>query len=558
MNFKITALALALGLLSACDADTSQNKQTIPQTKQAVATKDTSEVVDTRFAKLNKYFDVLFENERVLGSFAIYENGQLIFDKAYIVEDGKLVETKDRYRYKIGSISKTFTATLVFQMIEAGKLSLDTKLSEYFPEIPNADKITVKMMLQHRSGLFNYTNHEEFLSYYQKPQTQETMVPRIKTYEPAFEPDTKGEYSNTNYLLLGYILENISGKDYGDLIAEKIAEPLGLKATYLEEDTEPEKKEVFSYNKNNGWQQIPQWEMSSADAAGALVSDTYELNKVFMSLFDGKLISKDSLAIMTDIKGSYGHGFFKKTIEVDGKEKIAYSHGGRIESFSSEMSYFPDEKIGIVSFTNADLYGNAKIERVVTKAAFGQDFEVPEFKVLELTEDQMKPYLGEYASDTHPLDIKIMIDDGKLLAQATGQGAFPLTAIGENKFEFTSAGINIDFDPENKQFVIKQGARADIFIEKSNAKKDKVNVDAKILESYVGLYMSDSFPLDIEVMIKDGDLYAQATGQGAFPLTAKNETEFSFALAGIDIVFDASKKQLAITQGGSTNILVKD
>lgn len=548
MNIKFVGLVLSLGLLSACDNDVSSSDHTGSQLKDATAVSQPLENATQEFEKLERYFDVLSEDERVLGSFAIYKAGNNIFDKAYIVEDGKVIETKDRYRYKIGSISKTFTAVLVFQMIEAGKLRLDTKLSEYFPEVPNADKIIIKMMLQHRSGLFNYTNHEDFKQYYQQPQTKEAMLARIKTYHPSFEPDTKGDYSNANYLLLGYILEKISGKDYGALIAENIAQPLGLKATYLEEKTEPEKKEVFSYSKNNGWQKVPQWDMAAADAAGALVSDTHDLNQFFMALFDGRLISKDSLAVMIEEKDAYGHGIFKRTVEVGGKEKVGYWHNGGIESFISNMTYYPEDRIGVVLLTNASLYGSSKINKAITQAAFKEDFEIPEFKVIELSEEELKPYIGNYTSETHPLGIAVTINDGSLFAQAAGQGAFPLTAVGADKFEFLDAGITMEFDPSNRQFVIKQGGRADIFIEKSvKGKEQKLTIDKKILESYVGLYKADDFPLDIEIMIKEGGLFAQATGQSAFPLSPVSDTEFTFKLAGITIVFDVSKKQLTIT-----------
>ncbi|NVJ65197.1 MAG: serine hydrolase [Gammaproteobacteria bacterium] len=555
MRIKKLACMVSIAVLMACS-----NEPKAEVAKAESPTKvATTDQVDQSYQQLDDFFNALAAEDRVLGSFAIYQDGKEAFDKAYIIEDDKVTETKDSYRYKIGSISKTFTSTLVFQVIEEGKLSLDTKLSEYFPEIQNAEKITIKMMLNHHSGIFNYTNHDEFQTYYQEPQTNAQMVARIKTYEPAFEPGEKGEYSNSNYLLLGYILEAISGKDYGQLIAEKIVQPLGLKETYLESVTEPEKNEVFSYMNRKGWEKIPQWEMSSADAAGAIVSSTHDLNVFYKGLFDGKLISESSLKTMITEEDNMGHGIFKREVDLGDKEAIGYWHNGRIENFSSGMMYFPEQKIGIAALMNGVGYDGAKIFRTLIRAAFGKSVEIPEFKTIEVSEDQLKAYVGEYASDTHPLGIKVMIQDGALYAQADGQGAFPLTPIDDHVFEFSAASIEMTFDPENKQFVIKQGGRADIFIDKKVKKEPpKVSVDSKTLESYVGLYKADDFPLDIEVMVKDGELKAQATGQPAFPLTPVSDTEFKFSLADIVIKFDAEKKQLAITQRGKTNIMIKE
>ncbi len=555
MKMKQLAGLISIAVLMAC---TNEPKAEVIESEVKVD-KSVTESVTKSYKKLDDYFNALAAEDRVLGSFAVYENGKEVFDKAYIFKGDKVIETQDSYRYKIGSISKTFTSTLVFQMIEDGKLSLDTKLSKFFPEIKNADNITVKMMLNHHSGIFNYTNHDEFQTYYQEPQKNADMVARIKTYEPAFEPGEKGEYSNSNYLLLGYILEAISGKDYGELIAEKIAEPLGLHETYLESVTEPEKNEVFSYINREGWEQIPQWEMSSADAAGAIVSSTHDLNLFYKGLFDGKLISESSLETMITEEDNMGHGIFKREVDLGDEEAIGYWHNGRIENFSSGMVYFPEQKIGIAALINGTGYDGVKIFRTLTRSAFGKSIEIPEFKTVEVSEDQLKAYEGEFASDTHPLGIKVMIKDGVLHAQADGQGAFPLTPIDEHKFEFTAASIEMTFDPENKQFVIRQGGRADIFIDKTVKKAAPKNkIDEAVLKSYEGLYSADDFPLDIEVKVKDGDLFAQATGQSAFPLTPVSDDEFKFDLAGIVIKFDSAKNQLEITQRGHTTVMTKE
>ncbi|MGL1958116.1 MAG: hypothetical protein OCD00_12455 [Colwellia sp.] len=144
-----------------------------------------------------------------------------------------------------------------------------------------------------------------------------------------------------------------------------------------------------------------------------------------------------------------------------------------------------------------------------------------------------------------------------MLAQATGQGAFPLNATSENNFVFLKAGIEIKFEIEKPQFVIYQGERVDSFVRVGNIIDQEVTVSNDIMESYKGLYKSPNFPLDISVFVKKGTLMAQASGQGSFILTPTSQTKFKFSKAGIIIQFDKEKNQLTISQGGKDTLMTK-
>jgi hypothetical protein len=322
----------------------------------------------------------------------------------------------------------------------------------------------------------------------------------------------------------------------------------------------PENAETYSYQFNGGkWQEVPQWDMSVAYSAGALVSTADDLNLFIKGLFDGGLISKDSLEQMIELDDGYGKGIFATKYQLQDSELKGYWHNGGIEAFVSHMAYYPEKDLTVVVLTNGMSYDMRKIYETMLDAHFGKEVVLPEFKkAIELDEAALKPLAGEYKSETHPLDITLSVVDGKLFAQATGQGGFPLTPLSKNQFEFIDAGIEIRFDRENHQFEIKQGGRADIFIKSDEAKKEKkLEVPTETLEKYVGTYSSDSFPLDIEVMIKNGQLYAQATGQSAFPLTPVSNNKFKFTLADIVIEFDVKKRHLTITQRGQPRIMQK-
>lgn len=535
-------------------------------TTKAASTKSIEIVENADVAKqrmttaLDPYFGALAEHDRLLGSIALYQDGKEIYHRALVPSDDSVAISRDQLKYKVGSITKTFTATLVLQLVEEGKLSLETKLATFYPNVDNADKITIGHMLNHHSGIHNYTDEPDFMNYYQTHQEKAVLVEKIESFDADFEPGEKAAYSNSNYLLLGYILEHVTDKSYAELLAERIYQPLGMTNTLLGESINTENAEVYSYQiQDKKWQQVPEWDMSVAYSAGAIVSTTRDLDIFIRGLFEGKLLKKSSLDRMLELENGFGQGIFGTKYKHGEKELQGYWHNGGIEAFVSHLAYYPEVDISVVVLTNGLNYDIRKVYEALLDAYFGKEVPVPEFgKVVDLAPELLEPLQGHYKSETHPLDISITLVDKQLYAQATGQGGFPLSALDENNFEFVKAGIEIRFDRDSDMFEIKQGGRADVFIKVTNAEKEKsIDVPEKILKQYVGTYQADNFPLDIEIMIKNGQLYAQATGQSAFPLTPISHNKFKFTLADIVIEFDVEKRHLTITQRGQPRILQK-
>jgi CubicO group peptidase (beta-lactamase class C family) len=191
---------------------------------------------DINKSKLDSFFYALALHNKGMGSVAISSGGVLVYQKAIgysqIKDDIKTRATINT-KYRIGSITKMFTTTMIFQLIEEGNLSLSNALSTWFPKIPNAEKITIGEMLSHHSGLHNFTNDSSYLTYMTKPQTEAAMLAIIEKSPSDFEPGTKGEYSNTNFLLLGYIIEKITGKPYKEELKRRITSKIGLTDTYM-------------------------------------------------------------------------------------------------------------------------------------------------------------------------------------------------------------------------------------------------------------------------------------------------------------------------------------
>ena len=411
--------------------------------------------------KLDLYFQTLENNNKFMGSVALSENGKIIYTKAIGFSD---VESKTKpnetTKYRIGSISKSFTSALVFKAVEENKLSLDTKISKYFPNIKNADKISISNLLNHRSGIHSFTDNENYLSWNTQKKSEQELLKIIEDGGSDFEPNSTADYSNSNYVLLSFILEKIYKKPYSEILQEKIIKPIGLKNTYVGRKINLENNEAHSYIFENNWIKETETDLSIPLGAGAIVSTPSDLLQFADALFNGKIISEKNLKLMETIKDDYGSGLFQMPFGA----KKAFGHTGGIDGFSSNYGYFPEEKVAFALTSNGSNYTNNNIAIAVLSALFNQPYEIPAFKTFELPSADLDQYLGIYSSKDIPLKITVTKNDTTLMAQATGQSAFPLDASDKNIFKFDQAGIILEFMPANKTMILKQGGKNYNFI----------------------------------------------------------------------------------------------
>lgn len=404
-------------------------------------------------AKLDSYFQNLETHNKFMGSVAVSQNGQIIYSKSIGFADvEKNQKANENTKYRIGSITKTFTTVLVLKAVEDKKLSLDQTIEKFFPTIPNANKITIKQLLGHRSGIHNFTNDQEYLTWYTQAKTEKEMVEHITKIGSDFEPDSKADYSNSNYVLLTYILEKTYSQSYADLLDKHIIKPLGLKNTKFGGKINTTNNESKSYSYAGSWKEEPETDMSIPLGAGGIISTPTDLTQFSDALFGGKLLKAESLELMKTVVDNYGLGLFK----IPFYDKTGFGHTGGIDNFTSMFSYFPDGNISYALTSNGTNYSNNNISIAVLSAVYGKDYEIPEFSSYEVTAEELEPYLGVYSSVTIPIKITITQDGNTLFAQATGQSAFPLEATAKDQFKFDLASIVIEFKPSEKKLILKQ------------------------------------------------------------------------------------------------------
>ncbi len=428
----------------------------------AFATLPTSAQKLFQAAKMDSLLQALEQYDKAMGTVALARDGKVFYKKSFGYKQlsGKIKNEPDT-KFRIGSITKMFTATMVLQLIEEGKLTMETKLGAYFPSVPNAKDITIEQMLTHHSGLYNFTD-ENYLTFHTRPKTQQEVLDIIAGQTPVFNPGERAEYSNTNYLLLGYIIEKITGASYSENLRSRITGKLKLKNTFVGSKINPKNNEAFSYSFNGfNWIVEDETDMSLPGGAGAIVSNTEDLIKFIDALFHHKLVNSTSLDSMTTIKDGYGMGFFQAPFY----DKKGYLHNGGIDGFSSSLVYFPDDKLEVALLMNGLAYQMNDIMIGVLSIYYDKDYAIPQFKKpVQLPESLLGRYVGVYSSKEFPLKITITQQGQKLMAQATGQNAFPLAAISETEFRYDAAGVvilfTIEADATVKQLTLQQMGRS--------------------------------------------------------------------------------------------------
>lgn len=414
----------------------------------------TSFAQEQKFLTLDSLFQILDVNNRFMGSLSISENGKVTYSKTIGKADLASGKSSDKItKYRIGSISKMFTACLVFQAIEENKLSLTQNINRFFPKITSAKEISIGNLLNHRSGIHNFTNDTSYFNYYTASKSQKEMLEIIQASGSDFKSNSKAEYSNSNYILLSFILEKIYKKSYEELLDIKIIQPQGLKNTYFGKKLELEKNECASYRFSGKWELEKETNSSVSLGAGGIVSTTEDLLFFISNLFAGKIINTASLEQMTKLEDGYGMGIFP----VPFYDKNGFGHTGGIDGFSSFLYIFPEEKISIALTSNGSRFNNNDIAIAALSDCFDKPFTLPSFYAVELTSADLDKYLGSYANPEIPIKISITKDFLSLIAQATGQPSFTLELIGKDSFEFSPAGVEIQFIPQKNLLILKQG-----------------------------------------------------------------------------------------------------
>ena len=411
-------------------------------------------------AKLDQFFDRLAEKNKAMGSLVIAKDGDVIYTRSIGYQQINATEKKPSTattRYRIGSITKMFTAAMILQLVDKGKLSLTDTLDKFFPQIPNASKITIAQILVHRSGI-----HDSLIDRNLRPASKTTAITQgemlgiIVKGKPDFEPDTKHSYSNSAYAVLGLIIEKLTGRSYGEALKKNITSKIGLKDTYTATgNIDASKNEALTYiHFGRGWEPVSETHPSNLFSGGAIVSTPNDLAKFVHALFDGKIVSKNSLDQMKTIKDGDAFGMMEPFTFAG---KTFYGHTGGADNYGAWLAYEPVEKLAVAYTTNAKIYPVGNIMRGVVDIYYNKPFTIPALESIAVSPEILDKYVGVYSGPDAPVKFTITREGSTLYFQPGTQSAVPLEATAIDKFKIEPA-IVIEFDAAKNQMIIKRGA----------------------------------------------------------------------------------------------------
>ncbi|MGZ4034998.1 MAG: serine hydrolase domain-containing protein [Bacteroidia bacterium] len=407
---------------------------------------------------LAKYMQAQVVTNDFSGAVLVMKGTEPLLKKAYGLanKEWNVANTIDT-KFRIGSVTKQFTAISILLLAEQGKLSLYDKLSKYFPGFPNGDSITIHLMLAHRSGIADYAeNDQKFDTLDKFSYSKEFMISYIKKLAPDFKPNVSYHYSNSNYYLLGCIIEKVSGMTYHDFVQANILLPSHMDNTAVESNEDIIEKKAKGYQRTDkGFKNESYYTMELLFSAGAMYSTVDDLYKLDENLRAGKILSKGSIQKMytsyTYYDTHYGYGAVIDTFQ--NHKRIWHSGGGW--AFNSNITRFPDDNISIIVLSN-DQSNSEGIANSLAAILFDVDIVLPyHHKKAIIDSTNLYNFIGTWFGEmnNNPSQMSIYIKDNRLYRSAENVDDVELIPESETKFYYA------DGSDRQMEFVLnKKGA----------------------------------------------------------------------------------------------------
>jgi CubicO group peptidase (beta-lactamase class C family) len=402
---------------------------------------------------LDQYTQAEFKIKEFNGAVLVMQKGKPVYKKAFGMADREWnIPNTVNTKFRIGSVTKQFTAACILQLAEQGKLAIDDKLSKYIADYPKGDSITIHMLLNHTSGITNYTNLPEFWPKAILPLSTDSMIALFKNKPLDFSPGTKWKYSNSGYFLLGVIVEKTSGKTFNDYLLQNIIKKLGLKNTLMDNLDSVLAYRAKGYDKNEHavWQHATQISMEGPYSAGAMVSTVDDLYLWTKALHNNRVLTAASTQkMLTPYKENYGYG-----IGIDSlKTHKRVSHNGGIPGFASYLGYFPDDDLCVVVISNNGSNSTA-IGTALASIMFNLPVQIPYTpKEIKIDGAILDNYVGKYIA-TGP--IEIIKKNGKLYRHRDGSPDIELKPESKTRFFYADESDRfIEFETDKTGKMIK-------------------------------------------------------------------------------------------------------
>ena len=402
-------------------------------------------------ARMDQIVQSFVADHQFMGSVLVAHGGDVILSKGYGSADLEWdVPNAPNTKFRLGSITKQFTAASILLLEERGKLNVNDPVKKYVTDAPAAwDKVTLFHLLTHTSGIPDFTSFPDYSKLEPFATTPEQLVARFRDKPIEFEPGDRMKYDNSGYVLLTYLLEKVAGEKYEKFVGENIFAPLGMKDTGYDSNSAVIVHRASGYTRNrNEFENAGFIHMSIPQGAGALYSTTEDLLKWEQGLFGGKLLKAASLDKMTKpFKNNYAFGLM---VSESGGHKVI-EHGGGIEGFNTELAYYPEDKLTVAVLANVN--GNAPAQIATQLAAVARGDKVrltSERKEITLDPTVLSRYVGAYRMEPPVNDTMLVTLEGNQLSVKLGaQPSFPVFPESETTFFLKVVDAQVEFPKDD-------------------------------------------------------------------------------------------------------------
>jgi CubicO group peptidase (beta-lactamase class C family) len=405
-------------------------------------------------AKADELLTAFHKQGKFTGTVLIAKEGKIVFEKGYGYAnlEQKQPNTPNT-EFRIGSLSKPFTAILILQLQEQGKLNIKDPIQKFIPDYPKGDSIQIEHLLNHTSGIKSITGMKE---YYEKwigqPSTLEQTIAHFKNEPLHFTPGSRFEYSNSNYILLSYIAEKASGISFSQLLEKNITKKLKLKQTGVDQNSRVSKNKAIGYatTPTDSFAIARYTEMSVLSGAGAVYATARDLYAWDQALYGSKLLTDASRkAMFTPYKNNYALGWEV----VQSKGRLEMGHSGSIDGYLSNYIRFPKQDVCIIFLSNYFQSKGPQISKALTAIVFNEPYVIPKEKIaITLQESVYQSYVGQYQLEKGPT-LAVVFEEGKLKGKLGNQPYFEMLAESETKFFIKGVDGDVEFVKEGSHAV---------------------------------------------------------------------------------------------------------
>lgn len=410
-------------------------------------------------AAVDSFISYIEQHNQGIGEVAISQNGRMIYDRAF----GKDAVPPDNGKYRVGSVSKLFTAILVHRLYEEKRLTPGTALENDFPLFVTADSITMAHMLSHRSGLADYALKEDTLPLWlTQPVDEAEILAEIVRQGVLFAPGENIRYSNTAYYLLRRIVERLYGLPYRDIVERYITAPLHLYDTEAAVADSEAATPPYQLNTANCWQEVDDFYFPNVIGVGDIISTPRDLLRLIEALFSKSILGDTlSSAMLPQGSDTFGYGMMRMPFY----ERTFYGHAGDTFGSHSVVMYNPADGIAIALCLNGCSTPRNTLLIGIASAIYGREYEYPDFSQLQqyrAPSDSLPMYAGRFRSESFPLPFTITCDGQNLSLHVAGQPPVWLESKSPGIFVNTPTSVGIAFRDKDR-FAFRQSGSLLIF-----------------------------------------------------------------------------------------------